>query len=446
MRSSTTILGAVLLLGGCAIQAEGDRGYVLLDEAARNAGLAVEHGGEPEAYVRPAAIREGNPAHLVDADGRAEPLDVAPGEVVLVRGARGHVDRWPLGTARPDVLVALATDEQGAVELGEAIDADVLMRDESTFELVGPAVWENASELEVMPHQITELLPAVGDEMNVPERDEATALFPDAAETSSAEALVDDLIDPSAALAAAGEAIVPVDIVLARLVASGTTGLAFGEGAPEGFRFSRPEPGSYAVSIRSSFSGGCSRSWTNGTTRAVIVLQLGADGTATACRSRVTSSTTTSMSFDDDGPGRSAGYRRYEEEQQGYRGRWQRDGAGIALAFHTNDSVCPRVFRGTTPPAAMWTMSCAAVRSHGEIDLPTAGLACAFPTDASYYEYDGYALRPLISEVQMTLLGPGHGWEITTESMRWGGSGRFEVTRAPALIEPASVFVPTPFL
>jgi len=427
-----------LMVGGCAIQTQDDRvGYVLLDESARNAGLGVERGGAFEAFVPPLAILGGETIRVVDANGRERPLDVEPGEVVLVRGAQGYVNRWPFGTARPDVLLARTVDEQAAVALGEAIDADVLRRDAGSFELLGPAVWENAAMFAEIPQVITELLPLVGDDETVPEATDATALFADA---------MDPATDTTHAIDIPRQPSLSVAAMLDRLLASGSGLGAFGAAAAGAFQFSAPNLGTYAVSIRSTFSGGCSRMWTNGTAHAVTVLHLETGGAATACRSASTRSVSMSMWIDDNDLTRGERSNVHEDQQQGYRGRWQRDGAELALALVADDTVCTRVFRGSTPPAPTLAMSCAAVRSRGELALPSGGIACTVGTET--YDYSGHSLDGLAgdSSAQVTLLGHGFGWEITTAASRWERDTGLTVRPATARIDPTSVIdQPTPF-
>jgi len=90
----------LLLLSGCSAPGAGGEGYVVIDAAARRAGLAVEVDGEALSGLLPVAVAPEALAVLAGPE-RREALAVAPGELVFVRGKGGTLER---GTADPDQL------------------------------------------------------------------------------------------------------------------------------------------------------------------------------------------------------------------------------------------------------------------------------------------------------------------------------------------------------
>lgn len=429
----TRILAAALpiLVAGCAMPSEEGRAYVVLDEGARRAGLSIEHGnGERSASVRPLAIdTQSDATFLIDATGAAEPLELAPDQVLLVRGAAGDVARWPLGVARPDILIARAND-QDAQALATTLGAELAPgANGATFELLGVDVWSLAAGLTSDPRGVIELLPLIE---GAPLEDDATdddargARGPEvsALDTGAVHEL---LAHPVAPGSQAVPAFRPMDPLR--------------DAAPASLAFARAIPGRYAMQLRDGYTGGCSRTRTRSDSLSSVSLVLAPGGGATACRARRSQSSSTSLELRRTAQGEgmflSDSAVRSRAERHGYRGEWSRDGDAIAVVLRRDDGVCAPLAEGRAAAPTTWRLRCAAVRTHDtELVLPGAGLACSVAAEP-WGDNDGYTIRSLDNATALwMLLGPGTGWRIRSEGMRLAGYGHVEVTRATERIDP----------
>ena len=131
------VLFALLAIVSCAGPEPSDTGYVVLDPAARAAGLTVDTGDGtgPRSSSLPIAVSASEGATLVGSGLRA-PLVVAPGETIEVKDAHGTLVR---GVARADRLVIAGDREQAAV-LAQMLGAQVVTRSDGRVELVGDDV------------------------------------------------------------------------------------------------------------------------------------------------------------------------------------------------------------------------------------------------------------------------------------------------------------------
>lgn len=136
VRRATLIL-VVIALAGCAGPEPGDTGYVVLDEEARAAGLAVDTGDgrAPHSSALPIPVSAHDDVAIV-AHGMRAPLIVAPGETVEVKDARGTLVR---GTARADRLV-ITGGHANAVALAQMLGATLVDRPDGRIELAGDDV------------------------------------------------------------------------------------------------------------------------------------------------------------------------------------------------------------------------------------------------------------------------------------------------------------------
>lgn len=102
---------------------------VVIDQAAREEGYALELEDLVVEDALPIDVAEGEHVRIVDPDGRRHPLDVAPGEAWEVSGPRGEAWMSRLGEeVRTDVLVVRG-DADAIVSLARALDADVRRED-----------------------------------------------------------------------------------------------------------------------------------------------------------------------------------------------------------------------------------------------------------------------------------------------------------------------------
>lgn len=119
MRYAIPALGAVLALGLACEAPDPERdGFVVVDEAARAAGVEVEVAGARHAGALPVAVLEGEEAAVIRRGGR-EAIAVGPGELVEVVGPEGAVRR---GRAPRD-SIWLGGDEASVAALAEMIGA-----------------------------------------------------------------------------------------------------------------------------------------------------------------------------------------------------------------------------------------------------------------------------------------------------------------------------------
>jgi len=94
-------VASVALLASCGAPDPEQTGFVVLDDRARQAGLAVEVSGETQASSLPIAVDARDDVAIVGPERRT-PLLIAPGEVVEVSGAEGAIHR---GRALRDAVV-----------------------------------------------------------------------------------------------------------------------------------------------------------------------------------------------------------------------------------------------------------------------------------------------------------------------------------------------------
>jgi hypothetical protein len=148
------ILVLCSLAGGCAMTGEADRTFVVVDEAARNAGYGIEIDGVARERVLPLSLYEAEVGTIVGPDSLR---DVPDASFVVVSGPNGDVTAFEAGEVRPDLL--FVRGDAAAVEaLALALGAD-LESEESGFLLLSPAIWEDASIADAV-EGIVEALPA----------------------------------------------------------------------------------------------------------------------------------------------------------------------------------------------------------------------------------------------------------------------------------------------
>jgi hypothetical protein len=153
-----------LCVSGCAMAAEPDRAFVVVDEAARAAGYGIEVEGIASPRAFPTSLFEGERAAIV-GPGSIRDLPDAP--FVVVTGETGEIVGFEASEVRPDLL--FVRGDAAAVEaLAAMLGADLSSRDDGGYLLLAPTVWETSSDLEDL-EGIFETLPA--SETELPLRD-----------------------------------------------------------------------------------------------------------------------------------------------------------------------------------------------------------------------------------------------------------------------------------
>lgn len=174
--------------------------------------------------------------------------------------------------------------------------------------------------------------------------------------------------------------------------------------------------GRYAVSLTSDDLVGCSRGHGRRSIRGSMVLELGEDGTVSACVGR-------RDRYDHDSI--DTRYTTEMRERQGYRGRWCRDGAWLDLSLQPSPDVCAPLYEAThagdaqgtppAPPRVAWHLRCvgAQLPSGAPVDAPL--LACTLPA-ADRNQLEAYnAALPEFSPLGL-VLGGGAGVRVMRRS------------------------------
>lgn len=112
---------------------------VVMDEEAREQGYALELDGWLVEDALPIDVVEGETVHLVDADGQAEPLDVAAGEAWAISGEKGEAWMSVIGEDVRSDLVAVVGEAEAVVDLATDLGVDVF-REGNRYYLKGDDV------------------------------------------------------------------------------------------------------------------------------------------------------------------------------------------------------------------------------------------------------------------------------------------------------------------
>nr|MDQ3037897.1 hypothetical protein [Myxococcota bacterium] len=124
------------LVCSCAAPDAEESALLLLDEEAREAGIAIEVAGEPIESGLPVAVPSDDEAYVVRPDGR-ERLVMSPGEMIEVRGPGGDVARGPVDADR---FVVVGTAEHAAMMAELVGGASVEPLSGSRYALRAPGV------------------------------------------------------------------------------------------------------------------------------------------------------------------------------------------------------------------------------------------------------------------------------------------------------------------
>jgi hypothetical protein len=162
-------------------------------------------------------------------------------------------------------------------------------------------------------------------------------------------------------------------------------------------------PGRYATAIQRTMHGTHALQVLNEHSTSSFVLDLAADGTATACRGW-------RYEFRNNGP-QVHTEDRYRE-QQGYRGRYTVNGGAAEVVLALNNEVCPHVFEGglALARAPSVKLRCVLATPSRETQLSAPVLLCQ-PTDGRPTELDPYVLEQ-IAPAGWFALGSGNGLRV----------------------------------
>lgn len=178
-----------------------------------------------------------------------------------------------------------------------------------------------------------------------------------------------------------------------------------------------PSLGRFALSMRWHQYSSCSQSWDDTSVRTSFVLELGGGGVATACRGK---------RMDSAGPG----YSQAMEEQQGFRGRWVREGEELDVWLELDAEACPQRRGYTNREPQRWHLSCRELPPRAGWPLPGKVLGCRF-VDRAYTEELGYTVSLPGLEGEWMLLGAGDGLRVEYDGDEFSYEPKLEVTWSP---------------
>lgn len=189
-------------------------------------------------------------------------------------------------------------------------------------------------------------------------------------------------------------------------------------------------PGRYAVVIQRTLQGGHAAQRLRQDSTASLVVELAADGSASACRGW-------RYNAFNDGP--SVHTQERFREQQGFRGTYRVSDGIAEVELHADDATCPAVHEhGATTPrrAASVTLRCVLAMPHDHPSLRTTALLCQWlPSDPPAIEADAYRVEGVVPEPWL-VLGSGAGLRIKVTGKppgaRTGNATRVDVQIAAA--------------
>lgn len=133
---------------------EADRTFVVVDEAARNAGYGIEIDGTLHERVLPLSVYDVEVGTVV---GPGSMRNVPDASFVVVSGPNGDIAAFEVSEVRPDLLFVRG-DAASVEALALVVGADV-ESEEGGYTLLSPSIWEQASVTEAI-EGIFEALPA----------------------------------------------------------------------------------------------------------------------------------------------------------------------------------------------------------------------------------------------------------------------------------------------
>jgi len=168
----------------------------------------------------------------------------------------------------------------------------------------------------------------------------------------------------------------------------------------DGVRLLPFSPGHFAVDIRKTIHGPVAIEVTSEITHASFVLDLSPSGAAEACRGVSKHSHLDSMR---------AHKTFLLEEEQGYRGRWARQGAWIRVDFDLDSGVCPARRGHADLAPSPWHLRCLMVEPISRADFRTPALACQLVDSALTYDEQAPYFLPSILPDTWLFVAEGNG-------------------------------------
>jgi len=187
-------------------------------------------------------------------------------------------------------------------------------------------------------------------------------------------------------------------------------------------------PGRFAGTLQHHSMASCSQSYQTIDSRGTVTLDLAADGTATGCRSRDYRSAMYPNPLSDRARAQSGGTEIVLRDQHGMRGRWRRDGNGVAIELDPDAAVCPARPAPTPDGHPAWRLRCVAVAPDGKSSrLKAPALACQWadrgnvaPTPAETWAQPGYVTSSVIEGQWWMFLGRDPGLTLEEQSVGVG--------------------------
>jgi hypothetical protein len=184
---------------------------------------------------------------------------------------------------------------------------------------------------------------------------------------------------------------------------------------PNDARVTAFSAGRFASTVDQYATTSCSMSWASASSRATVVLDLRADGSATGCRGRHYQSV-------DGSNQQSRVHETRYTEQQGMRGRWHREGRGMVVDLDLDAGVCAGRAENVTPKP--WHLRCAAVERTGHATimrgpLLVCGWLHASPPEGPLSDWEttaGYTTQEFIPGTWL-VLAPGPGARLTERAL-----------------------------
>jgi hypothetical protein len=138
------------------------------------------------------------------------------------------------------------------------------------------------------------------------------------------------------------------------------------------------------------------------TAKSSFVLSFG-DGTVTGCRGQKVASYL-------DGP-KVAHADRYEE-QQGYRGKWSRDGLWLDVELTPNNTVCKQLRRYANLEPKIWMMRCLSIVRGRALHMPVLICRVTHIAESQFREAYAHTLTKILPGEWM-VLATGNGAHVT---------------------------------
>jgi hypothetical protein len=161
-----------------------------------------------------------------------------------------------------------------------------------------------------------------------------------------------------------------------------------------------PEVGRWSVVVDKEIRAVHARNHYRETTRVSLVLELGQDGAATACRGHSSQSSNSGPKVDRVDRTR---------EQQGYQGTWQATEDGLVIDLVPADTPCSQERAYTNLAPGWWHLTC---RIASVTPAAPPALVCQLANGQLTFE-EGYGLNVPVAGGRAIVLGQGNGLRVS---------------------------------